>query len=272
MVGACWGSQHGVCVVVLAEFVHWITKVVVQRPDNDTITIFERHVGILLSEPRAICSAGGPLAPCPYERLLRRPQEEDRPSPPTGHDQERSRSLLRGEPILRQALRQARRGGPPARPEEASWFQPEDGPEPQEAFGSGHGRTPRGYPLRAVRVPRKGGWSLAQRVHRESDAQAPRVEPKKRSLGAGERDEFLRAAWRMLVAGKVDAERLVFVDEIGANVSLSPLYAWFRRGARAFGSTPCNWGKNVTLLASITAEGLGGPCLALEGATTREVF
>src|SRR5215204_2674048 len=46
-------------------------------------------------------------------------------------------------------------------------------------------------------------------------------------------------------------------DEMGANVSLSPLYAWSRRGARAFGSTPRNWGKNVTLLASITAEGLG---------------
>ena len=52
----------------------------------------------------------------------------------------------------------------------------------------------------------------------------------------------------------------------------SLLYAWSRRGARAFGSTPRNWGKNVTLLASITAEGLGGPCLAVEGATTREVF
>ena len=58
---------------------------------------------------------------------------------------------------------------------------------------------------------------------------------------------------------------------MGANVSLSPLYAWSRRGARAFGSAPRNWGKNVTLLASITAEGLG-PCLAVEGATTREVF
>src|SRR5215212_4903696 len=37
---------------------------------------------------RAVCSAGGPLAPCPYERLLRRAKEEDHRSPPTGHDQE----------------------------------------------------------------------------------------------------------------------------------------------------------------------------------------
>jgi transposase len=97
------------------------------------------------------------------------------------------------------------------------------------------------------------------------------VEPKKRSLGAGERDEFLRAAWRLLVAGEIAAERLVFVDEMGTNISLSPLYSWSRKGERAFGSAPRNWGKNVTLLASITRKGLG-PCLAVEGATRREVF
>lgn len=100
------------------------------------------------------------------------------------------------------------------------------------------------------------------------------MEPKKRSLGADERDEFLRAAWRALVAGETGIDtggRLVFVDEMGSNVSLAPLYAWSRRGERAFGSAPRNWGKNVTLLASITAEGLG-PCLAVEGSTTREVF
>ncbi len=97
------------------------------------------------------------------------------------------------------------------------------------------------------------------------------MEPKKRSLGAGERDEFLRAAWRLLFAGQLDAARLVFVDEMGANVSLSPLYAWSRRGERARAKAPRNWGKNVTLLASITSGGVG-PCLAVEGPTTREVF
>ena len=81
----------------------------------------------------------------------------------------------------------------------------------------------------------------------------------------------MRAAWRLLVARAIDAERFVFVDEMGTNVSLSPLYAWSRRGQRALGSAPRNWGKNVTLLASITCRGLG-PCLAVEGSTTREVF
>lgn len=97
------------------------------------------------------------------------------------------------------------------------------------------------------------------------------MEPKKRSLGASERDEFLRAAWRALVAGEVDAGRFVFVDEMGANVSLSPLYAWSRKGERVFGRAPRNWGKNVTLLASMGAGGMG-PCVAVEGATTGAVF
>jgi transposase len=73
------------------------------------------------------------------------------------------------------------------------------------------------------------------------------------------------------VAGTLDAERFVFVDEMGTNISLSPLYGWARRGQRARFEAPRNWGKNVTLLASMTHEGMG-PCLAVEGPTTREVF
>ena len=73
------------------------------------------------------------------------------------------------------------------------------------------------------------------------------------------------------MAEEVDAKQFVFVDEMGANVSLSALYAWSRKGKRALGSAPRNWGKNVTLLASITSRGVG-PCLAVEGSTTREVF
>ena len=90
-------------------------------------------------------------------------------------------------------------------------------------------------------------------------------------MGAAERDEWLRAAWRTLVAGEMCAERLVFVDEMGANTSLAPLYAWSRRGERALARAPRNWGANVTLLASMGAQGMG-PCLAVEGPTTREVF
>jgi transposase len=73
------------------------------------------------------------------------------------------------------------------------------------------------------------------------------------------------------VARALDGDRFVFVDECGTNTSLCPLYAWSRRGERAHTKAPRNRGKNVTLLASMNAEGMG-PCLAVEGATTREVF
>ncbi len=91
-------------------------------------------------------------------------------------------------------------------------------------------------------------------------------------MGASERDELLRAAWRVEVSGKLEAGRLVFVDECGTNTSLSPLYGWSKLGERLRAKAPRNRGENVTLISSITlADGMG-PSLAVEGPTTREVF
>ena len=72
-------------------------------------------------------------------------------------------------------------------------------------------------------------------------------------------------------AENLDARRLVFVDEMGTNTALSPLYAWAPRGQRARCSVPRNRGKNTTLLASMSVEGMG-PALAVEGTTNRDVF
>ncbi len=74
-----------------------------------------------------------------------------------------------------------------------------------------------------------------------------------------------------MVAAATRPERLVFVDEMGTNTSLAPLYAWSPRGERARFEIPRNWGANITLLASMTSEGMG-PCLAVEGSTTKAVF
>ncbi len=90
-------------------------------------------------------------------------------------------------------------------------------------------------------------------------------------MGATERDEWLRAAWRITVAGAVDPRRLVFVDEMGTNTSLSPMYAYSPRGRRAYAKVPRNRGANTTLLASMSFEGMG-PCLAVQGPTTATVF
>jgi hypothetical protein len=84
-------------------------------------------------------------------------------------------------------------------------------------------------------------------------------------LGASERDEFVRHAWRAEVSQKLAADRFVFVDEMGSNISLSPLYGWSRVGERLRAEVPRNWGKNVTLLSSMTLRGMGPP-VAVEGA------
>jgi DDE superfamily endonuclease len=89
---------------------------------------------------------------------------------------------------------------------------------------------------------------------------------------ATERDEFLRAAWRVMVAAEVDPGRLVFVDEMGLHTSLAPLYGYSRKGARVRMKVPRNRGKNTTILASMTLLGGMGETMAVEGSTDREVF
>ncbi len=74
-----------------------------------------------------------------------------------------------------------------------------------------------------------------------------------------------------MVAEQVEPERLVFVDEMGTNTSLSPLHAWAPKGERAHWSVPRNRGPNTTLLSSMTLEGMGSS-LIVEGATTSVVF
>jgi transposase len=90
-------------------------------------------------------------------------------------------------------------------------------------------------------------------------------------VGALERDEFLRAAWRVIVAQELDTRQLVFVDEMGTNISLSAVYAWAPKGQRAHCSVPRNRGANTTLLSSMSSEGMG-PSLAVVGSTTAQVF
>ena len=52
---------------------------------------------------------------------------------------------------------------------------------------------------------------------------------------------------------------------------MTRLYARAPKGERAYGKVPRNRGPNTTLLASMSLEGMG-PCLAVEGATTKLVF
>jgi hypothetical protein len=100
------------------------------------------------------------------------------------------------------------------------------------------------------------------------------MEQKKRSVGAAQRDEWLRGAWRVTLAQNIDSQRLVFVEEMGANTSLSPIYAYSpNRGAERayYCSVARNRGPKTTLLSCMSVEGMGAS-LVVQGATNREVF
>ena len=62
------------------------------------------------------------------------------------------------------------------------------------------------------------------------------------------------------------------MDECGAHTSMTRLYARAPRGERAYGKVPRKpRSEHHTLLASMTRRGMG-PCLAVEGPTTKAVF
>jgi len=51
--------------------------------------------------------------------------------------------------------------------------------------------------------------------------------------------------------GTVDPSRLVFIDETGCNVKLTPEYGWAPRGERLVDRRPANRGKNLTVVGAI---------------------
>jgi transposase len=63
----------------------------------------------------------------------------------------------------------------------------------------------------------------------------------------------------------------VFVDETGAHIAMTPLYAYAPRGQRAVGKVPRNYGANTTLMASLSRQGMG-EAFILEGAADTVAF
>jgi transposase len=108
-----------------------------------------------------------------------------------------------------------------------------------------------------------GAWQTREPLDHESSDQAAGLDAKKKSLGATERNEEERAAWREN-ANQLPTESLVFIDECGSNIALTPLYARAPKGERARGKVPRNRGKNTTLIAALSLEGIGA-ALILEG-------
>lgn len=89
-------------------------------------------------------------------------------------------------------------------------------------------------------------------------------------MGATERNEQERAAWREETS-QLPPKQFIFVDECGSNIALTPLYARAPKGQRASGSVPRNRGKNTTLIASLSLQGMGA-AMVLEGSANAVAF
>jgi transposase len=64
---------------------------------------------------------------------------------------------------------------------------------------------------------------------------------------------------------------LVFVDETGSHIAMTPLYVYAPRGQRAYGNVPRNYGAIMTLIASMSMQGMG-EALILDGAADAAAF
>jgi transposase len=96
---------------------------------------------------------------------------------------------------------------------------------------------------------------------------------KKKTLYADEqqspRVQRKRRAFKKKVAS-VDANHLVFVDEVGATTGMTRRYGRAPRGERVQATAPGAW-QNVTLIAGMRTSGVVAP-IALPGAVDRAVF
>jgi transposase len=97
-----------------------------------------------------------------------------------------------------------------------------------------------------------------------------RVDPKKKSVRARERNEAKRAAWREHTRG-IDPGRFVWIDETGSHLGMTRRHSRAPRGQRAYGIAPRSRGKNRTLITSLTLAGFG-PGLLLDEAIDYDTF
>jgi len=100
-----------------------------------------------------------------------------------------------------------------------------------------------------------------------------RITRKKKTAHADERDspdvQAQRAAFDQRLAA-VEAARLVFVDEMGANTAMARTHGRAPAGERVVATAPGQW-ENVTLIVGLRQTGVVAP-LALPGATDQLAF
>ena len=96
----------------------------------------------------------------------------------------------------------------------------------------------------------------------------------KKSLHAQERDTEENRKRReefVAVIGRIDLERLVFLDESGVSTQMTRLYARGQGGGRLHESRPDGRWKILTILRAISTRGMIAT-MTIEAATDREIF
>jgi transposase len=79
-----------------------------------------------------------------------------------------------------------------------------------------------------------------------------------------------RARWKRY-QGKIDPERLVFLDETWVKTNMAPLRGWGPRGERLAGRHPHGHWRTLTLLAALRCDRIDAPCL-FDGPINGESF
>ena len=70
---------------------------------------------------------------------------------------------------------------------------------------------------------------------------------------------------------QIDPRRLKVIDESGVNISMTRLYGRAPKGERVLGSVPHDHGPNVTIIGSISLEGVEA-AMSFEGAVNGDIF
>lgn len=89
------------------------------------------------------------------------------------------------------------------------------------------------------------------------------MDAKKKSFVATEQltpeVQAARHAWKAEQIPSLNAPDLVFLDEAGVNLGMTPAYGWSPEGVRAVDDKPKDPGSNVTMIAGISLEGTIAP-------------
>ena len=102
----------------------------------------------------------------------------------------------------------------------------------------------------------------------------PRVSASKKTALASEQDRpdvaRKRKRWKAH-QGRIDPQRLVFIDETWAKTNMTPLRGWTARGKRLIGRAPFGHWNTMTFIAALRHDAITAPWV-IDGPINGEIF